>query len=75
MTLTNTEALRLLELFQERDYAQGRPHFYVRSPKSNTWVRPKGIRILTSSQQMGILHWDPEEWEIVPYHEIDFGLW
>lgn len=75
MSLTNTEALRLLELFQERDYAQGRPHFYVRSKRTNDWVRPKGMRIMASSEEIAILHWEPEAWESIPFSQVDFGLW
>lgn len=73
--MTQSEALRMLEMFKERDYAQGRPHFYVRNPKSNEWVRPKGIRIIASSKQMAILDWQSEQWEAIPFKDVDFGLW
>lgn len=73
--MTYTEALQLLDMFQERDYAQTRPHFYVRSRKSDTWVKPKGMRILPSSEQIAILDWESEEWEAIPFKEVDFGVW
>ncbi|MBI4402477.1 MAG: hypothetical protein HY581_12700 [Nitrospirae bacterium] len=73
--MTYDEALRLLELFQKRDYAQGRPHFYIRSWRSNSWVRPKGVRILASSNELAILDWESEEWETIPFKDVDFGLW
>ena len=73
--VTYSEAVQLLELFQRRDYAQERPHLYVRSPRLGSWVRPKGMRILLSKEEVAILHWDTEEWESIPFKEVDYGLW
>lgn len=73
--MTYSEALRLLEMFQARDYTQGRPHLYVRSRKSNNWVRPKGMRLIASSGEIAIMDWETEEWEVIPFNEVDFGLW
>lgn len=73
--MTYAEAVQLLELFQKRDYIQERPHLYLRSLKLNTWVRPKGMRILTSTNSVAILHWETEEWESIPFEEVDYGLW
>lgn len=69
------DALRLLEIFKERDYAQGKPHLYIQSPKSGNWVRPKGMRIMASSGDIGILDWETEQWEVIPFKEVAFGLW
>lgn len=69
------EALQLLEFFRERDYTQGRPHLYFRSLKSNSWIRPKGLRILSSSEALAIQNWETEEWEEIPLKVLDFGLW
>lgn len=73
--MTYAEALRVLEIFKERDYVQQRPHFYVQSRKLNQWVRPKGMRILASAGQIAIQHWDSEEWEVIPMSEFNVGLW
>ncbi|MER3424389.1 MAG: hypothetical protein C4293_15390 [Nitrospiraceae bacterium] len=73
--MTYAEALQLLELFRERDYAQGRPHLYIRSRKSDNWIRPKGVRIMASAQEVAIQDWETEEWESIPFKEVDFGLW
>jgi hypothetical protein len=74
-SMTFPDALRLLELFHARDYAQGRPHLYFKSLKSDTWVRPKGMRVLPSSQQVAIMDWETEQWEVIPFNDVDFGLW
>jgi hypothetical protein len=55
MRLTMPDALRLLELFHQRDYAQARPHLYVKSLKSDNWVRPKGMRVIPSNLDIEIL--------------------
>jgi hypothetical protein len=73
--VTFPDALRLLELFHARDYAQTRPHLYFKSLKSDTWVRPKGMRVLPSSQQVAIMDWETEQWEVIPFNDVDFGLW
>ncbi len=73
--MTLSEALRLLELFHERDYAQVRPHLYFKSLKSDLWVRPKGMRILPSSEEIAILDMETEQWETIPFKDVSFGLW
>ncbi len=73
--MTLSEALRLLELFHERDYAQVRPHLYFKSLKSDLWVRPKGMRILPSSEAIAILDVETEQWESIPFKDVSFGLW
>lgn len=73
--MTLSEALRLLELFHERDYAQVRPHLYFKSLKSDLWVRPKGMRILPSSEEIAILDVETEQWEAIPFKDVSFGLW
>lgn len=73
--MTLPDALRLLELFNARDYAQTRPHLYVLSPKSDSWIRPKGMRVLPSSFEIAILHVEREEWETIPFKDVGFGLW
>ena len=73
--MTYSDVLKILDLFRERDYTQARPHLYIRSPKSDSWVRPKGMRIITSSEEIAILDVESEEWESLPFKEIDFGLW
>jgi hypothetical protein len=73
--MTYADALEVLAFFTERDYAQGRPHLYVRSRTSNKWIRPKGLRIFASSEAIEVLDWESEQWEIIPFKEFDFGLW
>ena len=73
--MTYSDALRLLKLFQVRDYSQERPHLYVKSLKSGTWVRPKGMRILLTSDEIAIQDLKTEEWESIPFDQVDFGLW
>lgn len=70
-----SDALRLIEIFHARDYAQERPHFYVRSKTTNSWVRPKGMRVLPPSEGIAILDVEREEWETIPYGDFSFGLW
>jgi hypothetical protein len=72
--MTYAEALRLLEMFHGTDTDDG-PHFYIRSHKASTWVRPKGMRIMASSGVIAILHCESEDWELIPWKEIDFGVW
>lgn len=74
-TMTIPDALRLLELFEERDYAQTRPHLYFKSLKADTWVRPKGMRVLPSDLQIAILDVESEQWETIPFKDVSFGLW
>jgi hypothetical protein len=74
-TVTLPDALQLLELFHKRDYAQARPHLYFKSLKSDTWVRPKGMRILPSDLQIAILDVESEQWETIPFKDVNFGLW
>jgi hypothetical protein len=74
-TMTFPDALRLLELFHTRDYAQARPHLYFKSLKSDTWVRPKGMRVFPSNLEIGILDAEQEQWEMIPFKDVDFGLW
>ena len=73
--MTFSDVLRLLELFHERDYAQARPHLYFKSKGSQAWVRPKGMRILPSSEEIAILDVETEQWEPIPFKDIQFGLW
>lgn len=73
--MTFSEVLRLLELFHERDYAQARPHLYFKAKTSDMWVRPKGMRILPASQEIAILDCEKEEWETIPFKDVNFGLW
>ncbi len=73
--MTFTDALRLLELFHERDYAQTRPHLCFKSRKSTSWVRPKGVRIIPSTKEIAMLDWETEQWESIPLKDVDFGLW
>jgi len=75
MTLTMPDALRLLELFHQRDYAQARPHLYVKSLKSDGWVRPKGMRVIPSNLDIEILGLESEQWETIPFKDVSFGLW
>jgi hypothetical protein len=72
--MTFADALRLVELFHERDYAQTRPHLYFKS-KSGGWVRPKGVRVLPPSEEIAILGLDRDEWETIPFKDVCFGLW
>ena len=74
MTLTMPDALRLLELFHQRDYAQARPHLYVKSLKSDNWVRPKGMRVIPSNLDIEILGLESEQWETIPFKDVSFGL-
>lgn len=74
-TVTFPDALRLLELFHARDYAQARPHLYFKSLKSDTWVRPKGMRVFPSNLEIGILDVEQEQWEMIPFKDVNFGLW
>ena len=74
-TMTFPDALRLLELFHARDYAQARPHLYFKSLKSDTWVRPKGMRVLPSDLQIAILDLESEQWETISFRDVNFGLW
>ena len=74
-TVTFPDALRLLELFHARDYAQARPHLYFKSLKSDTWVRPKGMRVLPSDLGISILDVESEQWETIPFKDVNFGLW
>lgn len=73
--MTFSDALRLLDLFHARDFAHERPHLYFKSRKSGDWMRPKGMRILASSEEIAILDWETEQWESVPFKDADFGLW
>jgi hypothetical protein len=73
--MTFPDALQLVELFQERDYAQARPHLYFKSLKSDSWVRPKGMRVFPSSLEIGILDAEQEQWETIPFRDVSFGLW
>jgi hypothetical protein len=73
--MTFPDVLQLLELFHERDYAQARPHLYFKSSKSDTWVRPKGMRIFPSDLQIAILDVESEQWETIPFKDVSFGLW
>ena len=73
--VTLPETLRLLELFHERDYAQARPHLYFKSLKSDSWVRPKGMRIVPSNLEIAILDVESEQWETIPFRDVCFGLW
>ncbi len=75
MTLTMPDALQLLELFHQRDYAQTRPHLYFKSLKSGSWVRPKGIRVVPSNLDIEILDLESEQWETIPFKDVSFGLW
>ncbi|MDP1948968.1 MAG: hypothetical protein Q8L77_15860 [Nitrospirota bacterium] len=74
-TMTFADALRLLELFHARDYAQARPHLYFKSLKSDTWVRPKGMRVFPSNLEIAILDVEQEQWETIPFRDVNFGLW
>jgi hypothetical protein len=74
-TMTFPDALQLLELFHERDYSQARPHLYFKSLKADSWVRPKGMRILPSDLQIAILDVESEQWETIPFKDVSFGLW
>lgn len=74
-SVTLPDALRLLELFHERDYAQARPHLYFKSLKSDSWVRPKGMRVFPSNLEIGILDAEQEQWETIPFRDVSFGLW
>ena len=65
--MTFSDALRLLELFHERDYAQARPHLYFKSSKSDSWVRPKGMRVLPKDLEIAILCVENELWETIPF--------
>jgi hypothetical protein len=73
--MTLPDALRLLELFHQRDYAQGRPHLYFKSPKTDNWVRPKGMRVLPGNLEIAILDMQSEQWETIPFKDVCFGLW
>ena len=73
--VTFPDALQLLELFHARDYAQARPHLYFKSLKSDTWVRPKGMRVFPSNLEIGILDAEQEQWETIPFKDVNFGLW
>ena len=73
--VTFADAFRLLELFQARDYAQARPHLYFKSLKSDTWVRPKGMRVFPSNLEIAILDAEQEQWETISFRHVDFGLW
>lgn len=73
--MSYADVLKILDLFRERDYAQVRPHLYIRSPKSNKWVRPKGMQVLHTTNEIAILDVETEEWESIPFDKIDFGLW
>jgi hypothetical protein len=74
-TVTFPDALRLLELFHARDYAQARPHLYFKTLKSDTWVRPKGMRVFPSTLEIAILDAEQEQWETIPFRDVNFGLW
>jgi len=73
--MTFSDALRLLELFHERDYAKDRPHLYFKSRTRDLWLRPKGVRILPSSEEIAILDWETEQWDSIPFKDVSFGLW
>lgn len=73
--MTFPDALQLLKLFHERDYAQARPHLYFKSLKTDGWVRPKGMRIFPSDLQIAILDVESEQWETIPFKDVSFGLW
>ena len=73
--VTFEDAFRLLELFHARDYAQARPHLYFKSSKSDTWVRPKGMRVFPSKFEIAILDPEQEQWETIPFKDVNFGLW
>jgi hypothetical protein len=74
-TVTFPDALRLLELFHARDYAQARPHLYFKTLKSDTWVRTKGMRVFPSTLEIAILDAEQEQWETIPFRDVNFGLW
>jgi hypothetical protein len=74
-TVTFPDALRLLELFHARDYAQARPHLYFKTLKSDTWVRPKGMRVFPSTLEIAILDAEQEQWETIPFRDVDLGFW
>ncbi len=73
--MTFSDALRLLELFHERDYAQARPHLYFKSLKSDVWIRPKGMRVVPSDLTIAVLDCETEQWEAIPFKDVSFGLW
>ena len=58
--------LRPLELFHQRDYAQARPHLYVKSLKSDNWDRAKGMRVIPSNLDIEILSLESGQWETIP---------
>ena len=70
--MTFPDALQLLKLFHERDYAQARTHLYFKSSKSDTWVRPKGMRIFPSDFQIAILDVESEQWGNDPVQGCEF---
>jgi hypothetical protein len=74
-TVTFPDALRILELFHARDYAQARPHLYFKTLKSDTWVRPKGMRVFPSTLEIAILDAEQEQWETIPFRDVDLGFW
>jgi hypothetical protein len=43
--------------------------------KADSWVRPKGMRILPSDLQIAILDAESEQWETIPFKDVSFGLW
>lgn len=73
--MTLPDALRLLELFHERDYAQARPHLYFKSLKAESWVKPKGMRVHPANLEIAIMDVETEQWETIPFRDVSFGLW
>jgi len=73
--VTFADALRLPELFDVRGHAQARPHWYFKSLKSDTWVRPKGMGVFPSNLEIAILDVEQEQWETIPFRDVNFGLW
>jgi hypothetical protein len=43
--------------------------------KSDSWVRPKGMRIVPSNLEIAILDVESEQWETIPFRDVCFGLW
>ena len=73
--VTFADGIRLLELFQARDSVQARPHLYFKPLKSDTWIRPKGMRLFPSNLEIAILDAEQEQWETTSFRHVDFGLW
>ena len=54
-TMTFPDALRLLELFHKRDYAQAKPHLYFKSLESGYLGSAQRDEALPSDLQIAIL--------------------